>query len=102
MDGKISMFGKKMKPGRENRPDNWPASVQILIALCCALPPVVLLAAGENMWTIVAAGVGIGIWCCLGRGTRGFPFLFDLLAFKVLLISLISAVVAAIRLFKSA
>ena len=86
---------------KNRQPDCWPSWLQISLALLCALPPIVLLELDQNLWTLVAAGAGLGFWLWLGWNTRGFPFLFDFLSLHVLLISIITGVAAAIRIYKA-
>ncbi len=89
-----------MKTGWQHRPDNWPAGVQIGLALLCIVPPVVLITVQQNTLALCAVVAGLGFWCWLGRNTRGFPLLFDLLGLQVFLWSLTVALLAAIRLVR--
>lgn len=91
---------RDMKTGWHNRPDNWPATLQIGAALACQLPAALCLAGGHNPPALILAATGFALWCWLGRNTRGFPFLFDLLGMQVLLVSITIAVIALVRIVR--
>jgi hypothetical protein len=72
-----------MRTGWQHRPDNWPAAVQIGLALLCIVPPAVLITVQQNTLALCAVVAGLGFWCWLGRNTRGFPLLlFDLTVYS--------------------
>lgn len=90
-----------MKTGWQHRPDNWPAGAQIACACVSIVPSITLVAARQNAWAIFAVTAGIGFWCWLGRKTRGFPLLFDLLGLQVFVVSIIVALLASVRLIST-
>ena len=89
-----------MKTDWHRRPDNWPAYLQFTTALLCLLPPFACIVANLNVLGLICALAAFGFWCWLGRNTRGFPLLFDLLGMQVLLGSSIMAVVAVVRIIQ--
>lgn len=90
------------KTGWSKRPDNWPAPLQFAAAAICIIPSVALLAFHHDALAIVATLCGFGFWCWLGRATKGFPLLFDLLGMWVLLINGLGFLIALIRVAKMA
>lgn len=89
-----------MKTGWHKRPDNWPAPLQLAVAAICIIPTVALLISHQYALAIFSAICGFGFWCWLGRATRGFPLLFDMLGMWVLLINGLGILIALVRIVR--
>ncbi len=89
-----------MKTGWHKRPDNWPAPLQFGVAAICIVPTVSLLIFHHNVLAIFSGLCGFGFWCWLGRATRGFPLLFDMLGMWVLLINGLGFFIALVRILR--
>ena len=89
-----------MKTGWHKRPDNWPAPLQFAVAAICIVPTVALVITHQYSFAIFSGICGFGLWCWLGRATRGFPLLFDMLGMWVLLINGLGVLLAVIRLLR--
>jgi hypothetical protein len=89
-----------MKTGWHKRPDNWPAPLQLAVAAICIVPTGALLISHQYLFAIFSGLCGFGFWCWLGRATRGFPLLFDMLGMWVLLINGLGVLIALVRLIR--
>jgi hypothetical protein len=91
-----------MKTGWHNRPDNWPATLQIAIATLCTVPTLGFIVVHQYLLAIFFGLCALGFWCWLGRATRGFPLLFDILGLTVFSINGLAVLLAVIRLIRIA